>query len=99
MYLALKDKLIIVTSGAAGIGGAITQACLAEGARVVILSRVSDNAKSFMAEMESAKAPCTLIEANLEDAAHCKSAIEEIQHEHGDIYGLVNNAGVNDGAG
>lgn len=98
MDLALKDKLIIVTGDAAGIGGAITRACLAEGARVVILSRLSDNANSFMAEMESAKAPCTLIEAHLEDTAQCKSAIEQIQHEHGDIYGLVNNTDVNEGA-
>ena len=29
----------------------------------------------------------------------CKSAIAEIEQSHGDIYGLVNNAGVNDGAG
>lgn len=99
MDLALKEKLIIVTGGAAGIGGAITRACLAEGARVVVLSRLSDNVKSFMAEMESAKASCTLIEAHLEDTAQCKRAIDEILERHGDIYGLVNNAGVNDGAG
>jgi L-fucose dehydrogenase len=99
MDLALTDKLIIVTGGAAGIGGAITRACLAEGARVVVLSRLSDNAKSFIAEMESAKASCTLIEAHLEDTAQCERAIDEILERHGDIYGLVNNAGVNDGAG
>jgi L-fucose dehydrogenase len=99
MDLALTDKLIIVTGGATGIGGAITQACLAESARVVILSRVSDNAKSFMAEMESAQAQCSLIEAHLEDPAQCKRAIEEILERHGDIYGLVNNAGINDSAG
>jgi L-fucose dehydrogenase len=99
MDLALKDKLIIVTGGATGIGGAITPACLAEGAHVVILSRLSDNANSFMAEMESAQAQCSLIEAHLEDAAECKRAIEEILERHGDIYGLVNNAGINDSAG
>ena len=98
MDLALTNKLIIVSGDATGIGDAITRACLAEGARVVILSRLSDNAKSFMAEMQSAKAPCTLIEAKLEDAALCKYAIEEILERHGDIYGLVNNTGVNDGA-
>ena len=52
-----------------------------------------------MAEMESAALNCTLIEAHLEDTARCQSAIAEIQEQHGDIYGLVNNAGVNDGAG
>ncbi|MGA8041863.1 MAG: SDR family oxidoreductase [Terracidiphilus sp.] len=99
MDLGLKGKLIVVTGGAAGIGAGISRTCLEEGARVVVLSRASQNVKDFMAEMQVAKADCHLIEANLEDAARCKSAINEIQSRFGDLYGLVNNAGVNDGVG
>ena len=39
------------------------------------------------------------VEAHLEDTARCATAIAEILARHGDIYGLVNNAGINDGAG
>ena len=39
MDLGLKNKLIVVTGGGAGIGAGISRACLAEGARVVVLSR------------------------------------------------------------
>jgi L-fucose dehydrogenase len=99
MDLALKDKLIVVTGGGAGIGAGITRACLDEGARVVVLGRRSQNVQDFMAEMDAASAQCTCVEAHLEDTARCRSAIAEIQDKHGDIYGLVNNAGVNDGAG
>ena len=99
MDLGLKDKLIVVTGGGAGIGAGITRACLEEGARVAVLSRPSQNVHDFMAEMESAHAACFLVEAHLEDLKRCKSAIAEIQDRHGDIYGLVNNAGINDGAG
>lgn len=99
MDLGLKDKLIVVTGGGAGIGGGITRACLAEGARVVVLSRLSENVKAFMAEMQESGANCLLVEANLEDADRCKQAIEEIEAGFGAIYGLVNNAGVNDGVG
>jgi L-fucose dehydrogenase len=99
MDLALKDKLIVVTGGGAGIGAGITRACLDEGARVVVLGRRSQNVQDFMAEMDAASAQCTCVEAHLEDTARCQSAIAEIQDKHGDIYGLVNNAGVNDGAG
>jgi L-fucose dehydrogenase len=99
MDLALKDKLIVVTGGGAGIGAGITRACLAEGARVVILGRRSQNVQDFMAEMDAMSAQCNCVEAHLEDTARCQSAIAEIQNKHGDIYGLVNNAGVNDGAG
>src|SRR5580658_5326650 len=99
MDLGLKDKLIVVTGGGAGIGAGITRACLEEGARVVVLGRPSHNVQAFLAEMEAAGAQCFFVEAHLEDTARCQSAIAEIQEKHGDIYGLVNNAGANDGAG
>jgi L-fucose dehydrogenase len=100
MDLGLKDKLIVVTGGGAGIGAGISRACLAEGARVVVLGRRSENVQAFMAEMQSPpRRACHLVEAHLEDTDRCRQAIAEIEASHGDIYGLVNNAGVNDGAG
>jgi L-fucose dehydrogenase len=99
MDLGLRDKVIIVTGGGAGIGAGITRACLAEDARVVVLGRRSENVREFMAEMESTGERCELIEAHLEDTARCKEAIAEAEERFGSIYGLVNNAGVNDGAG
>ncbi len=99
MDLGLKDKVIIVTGGGAGIGAGITRACLEEGARVVVLSRLSENVQHFMAEVEAAKQPCVLVEAHLDDTAQCEKAIAEIEQRFGAIDGLVNNAGVNDGVG
>jgi L-fucose dehydrogenase len=99
MDLGLKDKVIIVTGGGAGIGEGISRACLAEGARVVVLSRRSQNVLGFMDEVERAGAPCTLIEAHLEDTNRCREAIAEVEKQFGAIDGLVNNAGVNDGVG
>jgi L-fucose dehydrogenase len=99
MDLGLKDKVVIVTGGGAGIGEGISRACLAEGARVVVLSRRSENVQRFMAEMESTGAACTLVEAHLEDTNRCREAIAEVERQFGEIYGLVNNAGVNDGVG
>jgi L-fucose dehydrogenase len=49
--------------------------------------------------MERAGAPCTLIEAHLEDTNRCREAIAEVEKQFGAIDGLVNNAGVNDGVG
>jgi L-fucose dehydrogenase len=99
MDLGLKDKVIIVTGGGAGIGAGISRACLAEGARVVVLGRPSKNVEDFMAEMKAAGANCELVEAHLEDTKRCKDAIGEIEASYGAIDGLVNNAGVNDGVG
>jgi L-fucose dehydrogenase len=99
MDLGLKDKLVVVTGGGAGIGAGISRACLAEGARVVVLSRHSENVDEFMREQTAAGAPCHFVEARLEDTERCRTAIAEIEQKYGDIYGLVNNAGVNDGVG
>src|SRR5215472_1545793 len=99
MDLGLRDKVIVVTGGGAGIGAGISRACLAEGARVVVLSRRSENVQAFMAEMASSKADCHLIETHLEDTDRCRQVVAEIEERFGDIYGLVNNAGINDGAG
>jgi len=99
MDLGLEGKLIVVTGGGAGIGAGISRACLAEGARVVVLSRLSGNVTEFVHEQKTAGLACDLVEAHLEDAERCRIAIAEIEQKHGHIFGLVNNAGVNDGVG
>jgi L-fucose dehydrogenase len=96
MDLGLKEKLIVITGGAAGIGEAITRAALVEGARVAVLSRVTPNVEAFLAEMHAASAPIDLIPLELSDTAACAAAIRDIEQRHGDIFALVNNAGVND---
>jgi L-fucose dehydrogenase len=99
MDLGLKDSVVLVTGGASGIGAAITRACLAENARVVILSRVSEGVAEFVAEMKRSNAPFEFLEAELSDAEACRQAIEHIAKRYGRLDALVNNAGVNDGVG
>jgi L-fucose dehydrogenase len=99
MDLGLQEKVIIVSGGAAGIGGAISRACLDEGARVVVLSRRSENVQEFMDEMAAQHAPCELIEVHLEDTERARKAVAQVEKKYGSIYGLVNNAGANDGVG
>jgi L-fucose dehydrogenase len=99
MDLGLKDRVIAVTGGGAGIGEAITRACLDESATVVVVSRASENVKSFLEEMQQKQKPCDFIETQLGDPAQCRRAVEYVQQKHGRLDGLVNNAGVNDGVG
>ena len=99
MDLGLQDKVIIVTGGGAGIGAGITRACLDEGAHVVVLSRRSENVQQFMDDMAAHRTRCELIEVHLEDVQRSKEAVAQVEEKYGSIYGLVNNAGVNDGVG
>jgi L-fucose dehydrogenase len=96
--LGLKGSVIAVTGGGAGIGEAITRACLDEGAIAVVISRASDNVKHFLQEMKD-EPRCDFFEAHLADAEQCHHAIDYIQQKYGRLDGLVNNAGANDGIG
>lgn len=99
MDLGLKDKVIIVTGGGAGIGGGISRACIDEGARVIVFSRLSENVLEFMDEMAAQRARCELVEIHLEDLERCRQAVAQVEEKYGSIYGLVNNAGMNDSVG
>ncbi|MDE1163356.1 MAG: SDR family oxidoreductase [Acidobacteriaceae bacterium] len=95
MDLGLKDKVIVVTGGGAGIGEAISLACLQEGARVVVVSRRSANVQAFLER--TSHASCDFFEADLEEASVCEQAISFVRESYGRLDGLVNNAGANDG--
>jgi L-fucose dehydrogenase len=99
MDLGLEGKQIVVTGGASGIGAAITRACLAEGAQVLVLSRISAGVEEFIQEMKNTGQPCDFLEAELSDPEQCRKAIEHVRQRYGQLDGLVNNAGVNDGVG
>ena len=99
MDLGLNGKVIVITGGASGIGGAITRACLREGARVMILGRTSAGVQDFMREMRAAGAACDLIEAELGDWHACEAAIASTLERYKSIDAIVNNAGANDDIG
>lgn len=99
MDLQLKDKVIVVTGGASGIGAAISEACAAEGAIPVIINRESELAQPFVARLRSAGHRCELITIELDTPDTCKRAIDEALRLCGRIDGLVNNAGINDKIG
>jgi L-fucose dehydrogenase len=99
MDLELKDHVIVVTGGGAGIGEAITRACLEEGATVVVVSRASENVKNFLQMIQRGQQRCDFIESHLADPEQCRRAVDYVQQKHGRLDGLVNNAGANDGVG
>jgi L-fucose dehydrogenase len=96
MDLHLKNKVIIVTGGAKGIGEAIVKLLAEEGAIPVIIGRKeSDNLKVVHA-LKQLGLQVGQVEAELSEPAACKSAVAMVLATYGRIDGLVNNAGVND---
>jgi L-fucose dehydrogenase len=99
MNLELKDKIIIVSGGAKGIGEGIVKVLASEGAIPVIIGRSeTDNLKTVSA-IEAAGGKAFQVVAELTVPAECEKAIKTIIARFNRIDGLVNNAGVNDGVG
>lgn len=99
MDLGLKDKVIIVTGGAKGIGAAIVDVLAAEGAKVVIIGRnKTDNDKKVVA-VEAAGGTCFALASELNVPENSQKVIHQVLEEFGRIDAIVNNAGHNDGVG
>lgn len=99
MDLQLKNKVVIVTGGAKGIGAAIVKACAAEDAVPVIVGRDAKTGSELRDELVRGGAQCGLITTELAVAENCARAVEQTVNEFGPVYGLVNNAGRNDKVG
>jgi len=99
MDLGIKDKVIIVTGGAKGIGEGIARLLAAEGAIPAIVGRSgADNIKVVKA-IEAAGGKAFQTVAELTNPDDCKNAVAAVFEQFGRIDGLVNNAGVNDAVG
>ncbi|MDB5209840.1 MAG: lvr [Sediminibacterium sp.] len=99
MDLQLKNKVVIVTGGAKGIGEGIVRVLVAEGAIPVIVGRSESDNTRLVDEIVSAGGHAWQVVAELSDPEACKKAVQSIVEKFGRIEGLVNNAGVNDGVG
>jgi L-fucose dehydrogenase len=99
MDLGLKDKIVIVTGGAKGIGEAIARTLATEEAIAVIVGRKEEDNNIIVREIENNGGKAFGIKAELSVPAECANAVKIIAEKFGRIDGLVNNAGANDGVG
>jgi L-fucose dehydrogenase len=99
MDLQLKNKVVLITGGAKGIGAAIARACAAEGAIPTIIDRDRVAIEEMEGHFRKTGAKCQSICAELAKAEECSRIVQETQQRFGRIDALVNNAGVNDKVG
>lgn len=91
MDLELKNKLSLVTGSTAGIGYAIAEALVSEGAQVIINGRSKDSVDKAITQLNAVSA----VEINgfAGDLAKAEIA-ERLAHEYPDVEILVNNMGI-----
>jgi len=99
MDLQLKDKVIIVTGGAKGIGEGICRVLAAEGAIPVIVGRNEQDNLKTVESIADGGGKAFQVEAELSDPQASERAVKAVLEQYGRIDGVVNNAGANDGVG
>ena len=94
VYPSLRDRVVLITGGATGIGASLVEAFWAQGARVAFLDIQDASAAALVARLaggEGRSAP-HYRHCDLRDIEALRAAIDAVGREQGPIGVLVNNA-------
>ncbi|NMD72520.1 SDR family oxidoreductase [Bacillus sp. DNRA2] len=94
MDLQLQGKNILITGGSKGIGKAIAEVFVQEGANVSIVARDMEALQSAKADLDG---NVSIFQADISIASEREALIETFLKEKGTIDVLVNNAGGSNG--
>lgn len=94
IYPGLKDKGVLVTGAASGIGYATARLFAVLGARVTIVDRDRDQGRQAVDAMKAQGQDVDCEFADVTDAGSCAQAVSMVAERHGRIDILVNSAGV-----
>ena len=93
-YPSLRDRIIVVTGGASGIGEAIVEAFALQHARVAFLDIQDDAAEKLLQRLAAAEATLPLYyRCDLTDAGALQRTVQNILSKFQTVDVLVNNAG------
>lgn len=91
----LDGKVALITGSTRGLGRAMADAMIAQGAHVVINGRSDDAVMGVVAELDLGGRSASGMAFDVADPAAGAAAIDTIVERHGAIDILVNNAGIN----
>ena len=101
MDLELRGKIVVVT-GSAGIKGSIGETiirALAEEGAVPVLVDRNDRGAQYAQELRDHGIDSRFFKTDMTDPGQIKKTVERIEAHYGRMDVLINNVGVNDGAG
>lgn len=98
MDLNIQDKVYIVSGGSKGIGEGITRAIAAEDGIVVMATRSKGVTETLAEDLQAKGQVVDYVIGDLQDEGQCEKIVKHTVNKFGRIDGIINNAGVNDGA-
>ena len=93
MNNTLDAKVVLVTGGGSGLGGALCHALAAAGAQVVAADLHEDTAERIAGGVRAQGARCTAVRLDVADEAAVGIALEQVVAQFGALDVLINNAG------
>jgi len=92
--MRLKDKVIVVTGAAQGIGEAYARAIAAEGAAVVVADLNVEAGEQVVKEIEADGGRAIFVQTDVSSHESAAAMAERVVSELGGVDGLVNNAAI-----
>ena len=89
----LKNKVVVVTGGAGGIGSATCRRLAEEGAKVAIFDMNLEAAEKLANEINNQHGQALAVQCDITQSDVVEQAVQHIEAKLGPIDGLVNNAG------
>lgn len=96
--MRLENKVAIITGGSRGIGFAVSDTFLREGAIVVLTASSVENAERAAEKLRQLHPGCQVagISPNLKDLESVRDAFAKIVEKYGHVDILINNAGISE---
>ena len=85
----LTDKVALVTGGASGLGKAIAERLVSEGAKVVIT-----DVQTELGQRTAKALDCIFMQQDVTDEGQWRDIVTLVEEKHGALHILVNNAGI-----
>ena len=91
-YPSLKNKTVIITGGASGIGASIVENFLQQGSKVAFIDKEAELGNKLVSKLSEYDHKPLFMECDLKNIKNLQNSIKEISNELGSISILVNNA-------
>lgn len=92
--MRFKNKVVVITGGAGGVGQALVRLFAAEGARLMISDINADGCQAMVDQARKLGAEADCLAGNLREKEYCEAVIARTVERFGGVDILLNNAGI-----